>query len=64
MESDWTGKFDDLSDVCEVVCTAHTANISSTDIKVMLAAPFLTDKLLEISHLTNALQTLVKGAMR
>ena len=36
MGDDWTGKFDDLSDVCEVRYLPRTAGVSSTDIKEML----------------------------
>lgn len=36
MGDDWTGKFDDLSDVCEVRYLPRTSGVSSTDIKEML----------------------------
>lgn len=33
MGSDWTGKFDDLADLCRVVYLPRTENISTTEIK-------------------------------
>ncbi|NYI44071.1 glycerol-3-phosphate cytidylyltransferase [Nocardioides aromaticivorans] len=36
MGDDWAGKFDDLSDVCEVRYLPRTSGVSSTDIKEML----------------------------
>src|SRR5690348_11709621 len=36
MGDDWTGKFDELSDLCEVVYLPRTTGISSTSIKQML----------------------------
>lgn len=33
MGDDWQGKFDDLSDLCDVVYLPRTAGISSTDVK-------------------------------
>ena len=36
MGDDWTGKFDDLSDVCEVRYLPRTSGVSSTSIKEML----------------------------
>lgn len=36
MGDDWTGKFDDLSDVCEVHYLSRTSGVSSTEIKEML----------------------------
>lgn len=33
MGDDWKGKFDDLSDICQVVYLQRTKNISTTDIK-------------------------------
>jgi glycerol-3-phosphate cytidylyltransferase len=38
MGDDWTGKFDDLSDMCEVVYLPRTIGISSTNLKAMLRA--------------------------
>jgi len=36
MGDDWAGKFDELSDVCEVRYLPRTSGVSSTDIKEML----------------------------
>ncbi|MBZ8117247.1 adenylyltransferase/cytidyltransferase family protein [Roseovarius sp. LXJ103] len=38
MGSDWTGKFDDLSDLCRVVYLPRTENISTTEIKKLVLA--------------------------
>lgn len=38
MGDDWTGKFDDLRELCEVVYVPRTQGISSTAIKQMLSA--------------------------
>ncbi|WP_419239781.1 glycerol-3-phosphate cytidylyltransferase [Photobacterium leiognathi] len=38
MGDDWKGKFDDLSELCEVVYLNRTENISTTDIKNKLSA--------------------------
>ncbi|MDU0114552.1 adenylyltransferase/cytidyltransferase family protein [Psychrosphaera aquimarina] len=37
MGSDWTNKFDELNDICEVVYLPRTEEISTTDIKKMLS---------------------------
>ncbi len=37
MGHDWTGKFDDLKEYCEVVYLPRTEGISSTDIKKILS---------------------------
>lgn len=37
MGHDWQGKFDDLSDVCQVVYLERTEDISTTDIKKALS---------------------------
>ncbi|MCF7807588.1 MAG: glycerol-3-phosphate cytidylyltransferase [Candidatus Marinimicrobia bacterium] len=33
MGDDWTGKFDDLADICEVIYLDRTKGISTTDLK-------------------------------
>lgn len=33
MGNDWAGKFDDLSDICEVIYLSRTENISTTETK-------------------------------
>lgn len=49
MGHDWTGKFDDLQDLCEVVYLPRTEGISSTEVKQALRAfkPEKLDELLE-----------------
>jgi glycerol-3-phosphate cytidylyltransferase-like family protein len=34
MGDDWKGRFDELSEVCEVIYLPRTPNISSTEIKI------------------------------
>ncbi|PVA10941.1 glycerol-3-phosphate cytidylyltransferase [Pelagivirga sediminicola] len=36
MGSDWTGKFDDLGDLCEVIYLPRTRDISTTEIKQLM----------------------------
>ncbi|SDZ78785.1 adenylyltransferase/cytidyltransferase family protein [Microbulbifer marinus] len=43
MGGDWRGKFDDLSNICEVVYLDRTEDISTTDIKKSLAGIKSTD---------------------
>lgn len=38
MGNDWQGKFDDLSDICQVVYLERTEDISTTDIKKKLSS--------------------------
>ncbi|ENE8726123.1 glycerol-3-phosphate cytidylyltransferase [Vibrio alginolyticus] len=38
MGDDWKGKFDDLSELCEVVYLPRTENISTTQIKIKLGS--------------------------
>jgi glycerol-3-phosphate cytidylyltransferase len=40
MGSDWTGKFDFLQDVCEVVYLPRTEGISSTEVKIDVKAHY------------------------
>lgn len=40
--SDWTGAFDDLMDICQVQYLSRTPEISTTQIKILLAEPSLT----------------------
>jgi glycerol-3-phosphate cytidylyltransferase len=63
MGSDWIGKFDDLKDLCEVVYLPRTENISSTEVKDVVRAE-IKDKFLEISHLSDVLQALIKAALK
>jgi glycerol-3-phosphate cytidylyltransferase len=63
MGSDWAGKFDDLSDLCEVLYLPRTENVSSTEIKDIVTAD-IKDKILAISHLSEALQASIRAALR
>lgn len=51
MGHDWTGKFDELSQLCEVTYLPRTPNISSTDIKKSLTP-------LDRSHIESLKQSL------
>jgi hypothetical protein len=61
--SNWIGKFDDLKDLCEVVYLPRTENISSTEVKDIVRAE-IKDKFLEISHLSDVLEALIKAALK
>lgn len=37
MGDDWTGEFDNLSDICDVMYLSRTQNISTTEIKLKLS---------------------------
>ncbi|GAA4820565.1 adenylyltransferase/cytidyltransferase family protein [Nocardioides caeni] len=59
MGDDWTGKFDDLKDVCEVTYLPRTAGVSSTEIKQLLSAldpRHLEEMSQAVSTLTNLLE--------
>lgn len=56
MGDDWSGKFDDLSDVCEVKYLPRTSGVSSTDIKEMLR----TLDPIHIEEMQTALGTLTR----
>ncbi len=49
MGDDWRGKFDDLSDLCEVIYLPRTKGISSTELKTTLKALSAID-LNELNH--------------
>jgi glycerol-3-phosphate cytidylyltransferase len=54
MGDDWAGRFDDLSDSCEVIYLPRTRDISTTDIKQMVKA--LHDE--QVTELRHAVQHL------
>ena len=56
MGDDWTGKFDDLSDVCQVHYLPRTSGVSSTEIKEMLR----TLDPIHIEEMQSALGTLTR----
>lgn len=56
MGDDWAGKFDDLSDLCEVMYLPRTKDISTTEIKGLLSL-ISQDKL---GELRDVIDTLVR----
>jgi glycerol-3-phosphate cytidylyltransferase len=60
MGDDWLGKFDELSDLCEVVYLPRTRDVSTTEIKQMVNA-LHADKVAEIRHAMRHLGRLVDG---
>jgi glycerol-3-phosphate cytidylyltransferase len=36
MGDDWSGKFDDLSDLCEVLYLSRTKGVSTTELKLIM----------------------------
>ncbi len=54
MGNDWSGKFDDLGDLCEVVYLPRTEDISTTSLKAYMDA-LRTEQLSEIKHLIETL---------
>ncbi|MEJ6390692.1 adenylyltransferase/cytidyltransferase family protein [Gymnodinialimonas ulvae] len=54
MGNDWSGKFDDLGDLCEVVYLPRTEDISTTSLKTYMDA-LRSDQLDEIKHLIETL---------
>lgn len=58
MGDDWVGKFDDLADVCEVVYLPRTQDVSTTEIRQLVAA-LHADKLAELKAAANHLQQVI-----
>lgn len=59
MGDDWTGKFDDLSDIVDVVYLTRTEDISSTEVKSMVR--MISDEHKhELQNSLEAMQMLVK----
>lgn len=54
MGNDWSGKFDDLGDLCEVVYLPRTEDISTTSLKTYMDA-LRSEQLREIKHLIETL---------
>lgn len=61
MGDDWVGKFDDLSDICQVIYLPRTQDISTTEIRQMVHA-LHSEQIYElkntISHLNQIIQRL------
>ncbi len=60
MGSDWTGKFDHLKNLCEVVYLDRTRDISSTELKKSIAA-FQQEKLKELLKAAEYLKDLASS---
>ncbi|MBK1688182.1 adenylyltransferase/cytidyltransferase family protein [Rubrivivax gelatinosus] len=58
MGDDWVGKFDDLADLCEVVYLPRTQDVSTTEIRQLVAA-LHADKLAELKAAANHLQQVI-----
>ncbi|MBK1612410.1 glycerol-3-phosphate cytidylyltransferase [Rubrivivax gelatinosus] len=58
MGDDWVGKFDDLADVCEVVYLPRTQDVSTTEIRQLVAA-LHADKLAELQAASRHLQQVI-----
>lgn len=59
MGDDWRGKFDHLSEHCEVKYLPRTSGISTTELKQALK-PFRNEKIEELQKGLSALQTIIK----
>lgn len=59
MGDDWTGKFDDLNDICKVVYLPRTQGISTTELKQTLQA-FKGEKIAQLQDGLRALQSVVE----
>ena len=58
MGDDWAGHFDDLKDCCQVVYLPRTTDISTTEIRDVIAA-IKEEKVMEIRHAVERLRFLV-----
>jgi glycerol-3-phosphate cytidylyltransferase len=58
MGDDWVGKFDDLEDICEVVYMPRTRDVSTTEIRQMVAA-LHADRVAELRSVADHLQRIV-----
>lgn len=56
MGHDWQGKFDDLSDICQVIYLERTEDISTTDIKKSLS--LVTPE--QLTELENSVHSMVE----
>ncbi len=60
MGDDWSGKFNDLGDLCEVFYLPRTEDVSSTSLKAFMEA-LRDEQLQEIKHLIETLNTKAGG---
>ena len=58
MGDDWTGKFDDLGDVCEVVYLPRTRDVSTTEVR-QLVNGLHAERISELRHALEKLQSIV-----
>ena len=59
MGDDWVGKFDDLSDVCEVVYLPRTRDVSTTELRQIVNALHV-DQVAELKRSAQNLQNLIQ----
>jgi glycerol-3-phosphate cytidylyltransferase len=59
MGDDWVGKFDDLSDCCEVLYLPRSKDISTTELKAALIQHLLASKIDEITRASERLNALI-----
>lgn len=59
MGDDWVGKFDDLSDLCEVLYLPRTKDVSTTELK-QLVRKEMRDQSLEVLKATERLKQMVQ----
>ncbi len=60
MGDDWKGRFDDLSDLCDVIYLPRTRDVSTTEIKQIIGN-LRDDKLLEVKRSAENLLSLING---
>ena len=60
MGDDWSGKFNDLSDLCEVFYLPRTEDVSSTSLKAFMDA-LRDEQLKEVKHLIETLNAKAAG---
>lgn len=60
MGDDWSGKFNDLGDLCEVFYLPRTEDVSSTSLKAFMEA-LRDEQLKEVKHLIETLNTKAAG---
>lgn len=60
MGDDWSGKFNDLGDICEVFYLPRTEDVSSTSLKSFMEA-LRDEQLKEVKHLIETLNAKASG---
>lgn len=59
MGEDWTGRFDDLSDICQVVYLPRTQDVSTTEIRQWVSAMH-AERIDELRHALDRLQAIAR----